>query len=221
MIDWEVGLDFCRTHIPSCDITRTVLRDIHEFGIEINIREKCWKSIVENLVTVQHMLEYIRNNASKFLNECSEHEAISEFNSQIIETSLLSEEIGVKPEQIPDENKLREAVREMGLRNFRGYIDDNLSLTIKAQNELDQMVTSKYTPSGGDPLFFEGSVKTHVNSGVDILVDTYKWARNNGDYLITPQYSNIYNNKGNIEGSMQNQRYSILSPDDIMAVAEN
>jgi len=221
LIDWKVGLDFCKTHSVECDLTRSVLREVDAFGVDIHMRKRCWEKVTDSLVKVQTMLEYLRDRASEYIHQHSEHTAIERYNSDILVQSTLTGELNFDPDNYPNIETLRTEVADMGLRKFRIYLDNHLSLCTKAQTELDLMVKSRYTPSGSDPFIFESSLGQFLtdDENVQLLVDAYKWASASGDFLITRNGSEIYNHKVDIEDIMESERYEIMSPVDIRDAA--
>ena len=217
LIDWYVGLDFCKTHIPECDLTRDILRRLHSYGVSIEIRTKCWRKIIDSLGNIQLLLEHLTDRASDLLSEYSEETALTKFKSNVLERSELTDNLGIDPKYLPEPARLKSDVEEMGLRTFRRYTDNGLSMSISAQSELDLLISSKYSPSSKDPFIFEASMNKIMDSDeqVDLLLDAHVWSDTNGSYLLTRKGNKIYCEKSAIEEKMNRSKYKILSPEDI------
>ncbi|MFC5278522.1 hypothetical protein ACFPM1_07100 [Halorubrum rubrum] len=218
LIDQYVGLDFCRTHISECDLTRRVLRELNEFGVNIVIRKSCWERVTNGLANIQMLLEHLCNRASELLQDLSDEDALNEFVSDTLTHSELVDDLNIDPEYLPDVGNLKSDVRDLGIREFRRYLSNNLTQSIKAQRELDLLVSSRYTSSAHDPLIFETSISQIIEDEevIEILLDAYAWSGGDKKYLLTPQNGVIYREKSDIEDKMNNSSYEILSPEDIM-----
>ncbi|WP_248518016.1 hypothetical protein [Salinarchaeum laminariae] len=216
LLEFETSLDYCQPILPDHETTSEALDAIHEFGVRIEMRRSCWRNLTDSLTNTLELFLYLRDQASELLRQHDSDKALEIFNESVLTKGNLvgDQHISLSEEYMPDVEDLREAVEEMGIKDFRGYADTQQRVCSSAQDELDLMIDSYFDGSGKDPYLFEVSVEQVVDSDriVDVLVDAHIWGTQCDGYLLTRHESVIHSEKEEILDCMAEDAFDILSP---------
>ena len=216
LVDYKAAIDFCQPTLPEYEKTRRVLEDIHSKGLRIDIRQDCWSRLTQSLGDLIKSFMELRNEASEVLKTTDDETvALEEYTDSVLQRDTL-EEIGVNIDSphLPDLEDLEDAVKEMGLKEFRQYADDVVKDCQRGQQRLDLLIDNRYTRGGQDVTFFEASVRTHISDDycIQILLGAYIWSNTTPGYLLTRCESDIHENKTEIEDCISDDRFSIVCP---------
>lgn len=218
LVDYKAAIDFCQPSLPEYEETRRVLEDVHNRGLQIDIRQECWSQLTESIADTIRTFKSLRDEASEVLKTCEdEAAALEEYTDRILRRDTL-EEYGINTDSshLPEMEELEEAIQDMGLKEFRQYADDLVKDCPRGQERLELLIDNRYTRGGQDATFFEGSIRSHItdDARVQLLLGAYIWSRTNSGYLLTRCNSDVHEKKNAIEGSMSDDRLSIVCPSD-------
>lgn len=218
LVDYKAAIDFCHPSLTEYEETRRVLEDVHSKGLQIDIRQECWSQLTESVGDSIRVFRALRDEASEVLKTSKdEAAALDEYTDRVLQWDTLEEYgIDIDSPHLPEMEELENAVQEMGLKKFRQYADDQVQNCPSGQQRLELLIDNRYTRGGQDVTFFEGSVRTHISNDnrVQLLLGAYTWSRTNSGYLLTRCNSDIHEKKNDIEGSMSDDRLSIVCPRD-------
>lgn len=218
LIDFKVGMDFCRPHSENYSVTVEVLRHLNDEDIQTDMREDCWKRINTSVTSELEMMDYLKNKATTLLSDFEPQTALEMYQEQVLtEQNLCSNGntgIDLDRTYMPDVTELQEEIEQMGLPGFCSHANDILSLVPDLQRKLDLIVDQRFNPSAQDPWLFAASVEDVVKNDrqKDVLVDAYVWANNSENYLVSREDSYIISNKSDIRDRMTDVDLQIVSP---------
>lgn len=221
LVGYTAAVDFCQPTLPEYEETRRVLEDTNSHGLRIDIRQECWTRLTNSLGNSIKVFLTLRNKASEHLKTSEDDaEALEVFTDEVLQASTLKD-IGVDMDtpSVPDIDELEDAVREMGIREFRRYADDQVNQLPREQERLEILIDNRVTKSGNSQTFFEASIRQHISDEyqVQLLLGAYSWARTNPGYLLTRCNSDIHEKKSEIEGCVSGNRLSVVCPEDYRA----
>lgn len=183
----------------------------------MDIRQQCWTRLTESLSNAMKVYLHLRDEASSLLAEEEDAQAATQYVDNILTAERL-EEIGVSGDYLsaPNLDDLRTAVDEIGIREFRGYIDTQINYCKQGQERLDMLIDNRFSPGGEDPFLFEASVGNLLDDDlrVTFLKDAYIWAKGLDGYILTRCDSDIHSQREEIHGCMKGERFEIVCPDD-------
>ena len=218
LIEYRAAVDYCQPVQEYHEVTNAVLDEMNNFGIQIKIRKACWRKLNDSISNVLNMFTYLRDEATEILKNRSQKNAEIEFTESILTHESLSQEnFSLNDEHMPELSVLREAISEVGIRDFRAYADSQVQICQKNQRRLDLMVDRTQKYGSEDPWVFEASVGNIVTTSwdEDFLTDAFVWAKRSGDYLISRCGSEIHSKSTEIQNCMSTQRFQILCPEEI------
>lgn len=218
LVDYKAAIDFCQPSLPEYEETRQVLEDVHSKGLRIDIRQECWSRLTEALGESIKVFMSLRDEASAVLKSPEdEGGALEEYKDQVLQRDTLEDcGINLDSPHLPEMDELRNAIEEMGLKDFRKYADDVVKNCPRGQQRLELLIDNRYRRGGQDVTFFEGGVRSHISDDdrVQVLLGAYTWSSSNKGYLLTRCNSDIHEKKSEIEASLSDNRFSIVCPRD-------
>lgn len=223
LIEYEVGLAYCRPYYSEYEATRQVLRYLNDEEIPIDIRLACWQLLNSAISAELTLLNYLLDEATKLLTNLDPDEALAEYQSNILTESNLYENgtsgIRFDDDLAPEVEDLQAAIEEMGLEDFRLYAHDLLEICPKAQSELDLMIRERYEPTAQDPGIFEANVASIIETQrqIEVLIDAYIWSSDAGKYFMASEESVIYTRRSDLLRGVDEDRLKIICPSDIQA----
>lgn len=219
LIDYEPALVYCQPSLEGHDTAHEVIDYIHTEGIQLDMRKSCWRNLTTSLTNTLGLFQYLKEEATALLREHDAQQALEKLQNETLTRSKLGsqDEFTLNDSYMPDIRELRDAVEEMGIKNFRAYADDQVQNCTDAQTRLDIILDRRFTRGGQSVGLFEATIESQFNQDrvVDLLTTAYIWGTDVDGYLLTNQTSTIYSRKDDVYESMDRRRFKIISLRDI------
>lgn len=137
---------------------------------------------------------------------------------------IMSDEVDfdLNEDYIPDIENLRESFNDIGIIDFRGYLDTHLTQFGRVHNKLDRKIDRKYDPSGRDDLIVESV--THYYTGSEMekisLLHAYHWSKSNGNIIVVRDGTPAYKDKEDFHHRISisdSSRFEIVTPQEVVS----
>jgi len=219
LIEFRTAVDYCLPFQPNHEITNHIVDYCYEYGIQLDMTIPCWRDLCDSITNALNFFLYLRDRATETLRELPPSEALDLYIESTLNHSNLNsqDDLSLNAQSLPDLNELRDAVRNIGIRRFRAYIDSQMQGCSMAQNMLDLRINRRFERGGSDPYLFNASIIGTISKEKDreLLLNAYDWGTGENRYLITRKDSELYSKKDTIYQYMQNKKFDIICPEDV------
>lgn len=224
--DITVLLDYCRTHLEECDPARDVIGAVKNDGGRVDISKNGWGNLNELVTNRQKLFKYLRDRATEHLRDFPEDEAEERYKANILTYAVLSEEGSIpfklNERYLPDIEALHDCIDDMGLMQFRSYLDSQLTNFGRAYAKLDRLIDKKYHRGGRSSMMVEIVAEDFAESTgqYEGLLDAHFWADSQGKTVVIRDGAKAHENRDEFYERMWKtpsaRRYILVSPEEMI-----